>query len=111
AVDALVVASGEVTGTGALHLDDPGAQVRELAGAERRRDGVFQADYGDAVQGTDVVRLHVHFRFLLLPAEKLPVGPGSSRPTAVGQALCGKPDSAGRHEDGPTGPAIPAPDI
>ena len=68
--DALVVAAGEVAGTGALDLDHPRAEVGQLPGAERRGDGVLEADHGDAVERTDVVVLFVHVRFLLI------AGPG-----------------------------------
>jgi len=50
AVDALVVATGKVAAARAFDLDHAGAQVGQLAGAERRGDGMFQADDGDAVQ-------------------------------------------------------------
>ncbi len=43
-----VVAAGEVPTAGALDLDDPGAEVGQLTGGEGRRDGLFQADDGDA---------------------------------------------------------------
>ena len=50
AADPLVVATGKVTAAGAFDLDHPCAEVGELAGAERRGDGVLQADHGDAIQ-------------------------------------------------------------
>src|SRR5690606_29108214 len=63
AIDTLVVAPGEVTGTGPLHLDHPGAEVGQLARAERRGDGVLEADHGDAVEwagfGCHVVQFDV----------------------------------------------------
>ncbi len=55
---ALVVAAGEVARARTFDLDDARAHVRQLAGAERRGDGVFQADDGDAVQRAG--GLHVH---------------------------------------------------
>jgi hypothetical protein len=48
---ALVVAAREVADAGALDLDDARAQVGELAGGERRRDGVFEGDDGEALEG------------------------------------------------------------
>ncbi|MDT4846926.1 hypothetical protein FQZ97_809700 [compost metagenome] len=51
--DALVVAAGEVSHARALHLDHPGAEIGQLAGAERCCDGVLQTDHRDAVKGTD----------------------------------------------------------
>src|SRR5690606_1163397 len=73
AVHALVIASGEIPGAGALHLDDPGAQVRQLAGAERRRDGMFEADHGNAVQRTNLVVLLSHVPVPLLASLALVV--------------------------------------
>ncbi|MNN15190.1 hypothetical protein D3C81_1282900 [compost metagenome] len=57
ATHALVIATGEVADAGALDLDHPRAEVGELAGAERRGDGVFEADHGDAVEGTGIVHV------------------------------------------------------
>jgi hypothetical protein len=51
ALDAGVVGAGEVARAGALDLDHARAEVGELAGAERRGDGVFEGDDGDAVEG------------------------------------------------------------
>ena len=45
-----VVGACEVTDAGAFDLDDTRAEVGQLAGAERRRDRVFERDDGDAVQ-------------------------------------------------------------
>ena len=45
-----VVAAGEVAGAGPLDLDDPGAEVGELPGGERRRDGLLQRDDRDPGQ-------------------------------------------------------------
>ena len=44
----LVVAAGEVTGTGSLDLDHPGTEVGELTGSERRRHRLLQRDDGEA---------------------------------------------------------------
>ena len=51
AAHALVVAAREVADAGTLDLDDAGAEVGELAGGERRGDGVLAGDDGDSVQG------------------------------------------------------------
>ena len=51
ALDAGVVGAGKVAGAGALHLDHARAEVSELARAERRGDGMFKGDDGDAVEG------------------------------------------------------------
>ena len=48
---AAVVGAREVADAGALDLDDPGAEVGELARAERRRDRVLERDDGDAFEG------------------------------------------------------------
>ena len=63
AVDPLVVAAGEVAGTGPLDLDHPCAEVGQLARAERRGDGVLEADHGDAIEwaGFDLGVVHVRF--------------------------------------------------
>ena len=53
AFDARVVGAGEVTRAGALDLDHAGTEVGELARAERRGDGMFEGDDGDAVEGPD----------------------------------------------------------
>ena len=50
-----VVAAGEVAGAGTLDLDHAGAEVGELAGGERRGDGVLEGDDGEAGE-----RLHGH---------------------------------------------------
>ena len=50
AIDPLVIGPGKVAHARALHLDDPGPQVRQLAGAKRRGNRVFQGNNGDAVQ-------------------------------------------------------------
>ncbi|CAM5654179.1 hypothetical protein SGLAM104S_05681 [Streptomyces glaucescens] len=46
-----VVATREVTAVDPLDLDHPGAEVGELTGGERGRDGLFDGDDGDALQG------------------------------------------------------------
>ncbi len=46
-----VVGTREVAAVGPLDLDHPGAEVGELAGGEGGRDGLFDGDDGDAVQG------------------------------------------------------------
>ncbi len=63
AVDPLVVAAGEIPGTGPLDLDHPCAEVGQLARAERRGDGVLEADHGDAIEwaGFDLGVVHVRF--------------------------------------------------
>ncbi|CAH0301155.1 hypothetical protein SRABI70_04374 [Pseudomonas sp. Bi70] len=61
-IDPLVVTAGEVAAAGALDLDHPGAHVGELTGAEWRRNGVFQADHGDAVQWPGLLWV-VHVQF------------------------------------------------
>ncbi len=63
AVDPLVVAAGEIAGTGPLDLDHPCAEVGQLARAERRGDGVLEADHGDAIEwaGFDLGVVHVRF--------------------------------------------------
>ncbi len=48
---ALVVGAREVAHARPLDLDHACAVVGELAGAERRRDRVFERDDGDAVEG------------------------------------------------------------
>ncbi|MNY51822.1 hypothetical protein D3C86_1874440 [compost metagenome] len=58
AAHALVVATGEIAGAWALDLDHAGAQVGQLAGAERRGNGVFQADHGNAIEGTGGFSTH-----------------------------------------------------
>lgn len=44
AVDNAVVIAGEVALTAPLDFDDIGAEVGEMAGAERRRDRLLEAD-------------------------------------------------------------------
>src|SRR5690606_8961536 len=84
AIDTLVVAPGEVTGTGPLHLDHPGAEVGQLARAERRGDGVLEADHGDAVEGTRLGSRSVHKGFL---QSSIQTGDGP----CVGASLLAKP--------------------
>jgi hypothetical protein len=48
----LVIGAREVAHAGALDLDHAGAQVGQLARAERRGDRVFQGNDGDAIQGS-----------------------------------------------------------
>ena len=50
AVHRPVVAAGEVADTRPLDLDDPGAQVGQLPGGERRRDRLLQSDDHDPRQ-------------------------------------------------------------
>ena len=50
-VDALVVGAREVAAARALDLDHPGAEVGELAGAERGGDRVLERDDGEAGKG------------------------------------------------------------
>ena len=52
AADAGVVAARRIADAGAFDLDDAGAEIGELARAERRGDDVFEGDDGDSVQGT-----------------------------------------------------------
>jgi hypothetical protein len=47
-VDDLVVAAGEVAAGPVLDLDDARAEVAEMTGADRRRDGLLNRDDGDA---------------------------------------------------------------
>ncbi len=63
AVDPLVITAGEIAGTGPLDLDHPCAEVGQLARAERRGDGVLEADHGDAIEwaGFDLGVVHVRF--------------------------------------------------
>ena len=49
-VHAGVVGTSEVARAGPLDLDDAGAQVSELTRAERRGDGMFERNDGDAVK-------------------------------------------------------------
>ena len=51
APDARVVGAREVARAGALDLDHARPQVGQLAAGERRGDGVFERDDGDAVEG------------------------------------------------------------
>ena len=53
AVDAVVVAAGEVAGVRPLDLDHPRAEVGELPGRVRRGDRLFERDDGDSTK-----RLH-----------------------------------------------------
>ena len=46
-----VVAAGEVAAVGPLDLDDAGAEIGELARGEGRRDGLFDGDDRDPVEG------------------------------------------------------------
>jgi hypothetical protein len=48
--DGLVVIAREIADCRALDLDHSSAQVRELAGGERRGDGLLEGDDGDAIQ-------------------------------------------------------------
>src|SRR5690606_19883399 len=64
AVDALVIAPGEIAGAGPLDLDHAGAEIGQLARTERRGDGVFEADHGDAVEGAGFGCRVVHFDVL-----------------------------------------------
>jgi len=50
AADARVVLPCGIADAGALDLDDAGAEVGELPGAEGRRDDVFEGDDGDALE-------------------------------------------------------------
>ena len=54
ALDAGVVGSGKVAGARTLDLDDPRAQVGQLAAAQRGSDRVFEGDDGDAVEGAGI---------------------------------------------------------
>ncbi|MCW2494449.1 MAG: hypothetical protein JWQ77_373 [Jatrophihabitans sp.] len=45
-----VVATGEVADFGTLHLDDPSAEISELAAGERPGDGLLQGYDHDAVE-------------------------------------------------------------
>ena len=63
-IDPLVVAAGEVAGTGPLDLDHPCAEVGQLARAERRGDGVLEADHSDAIERAGFSGCIVHIRFL-----------------------------------------------
>ncbi|MNE86364.1 hypothetical protein D3C80_1834570 [compost metagenome] len=57
AAHALVVATGEVADAGALDLDHSRAEIGELTGAERRGNGVLEADHSDAVEGTGIAHV------------------------------------------------------
>ncbi len=59
-VDHVVVAAGEVAAGAVLHLDDPGAEVAQVAGADRRGDGLLDRDDGDATQGEQRLSLNSH---------------------------------------------------
>jgi len=50
ASDPLVIVAGEVAAAGALDLDHAGAEIGELARAERRRNRVFEGHDGDAIK-------------------------------------------------------------
>src|SRR5690606_27152190 len=63
--DALVIAPGEITGAGPLDLDHAGAEISQLARAERRRNGMFEAHHGDTVERAGFGGCVVHVRFLL----------------------------------------------
>jgi len=52
AIHPLIVAAREIAHLGPLDLDDPGAEVRQLPGTERRGNGVLEGNDGDAIQGT-----------------------------------------------------------
>ena len=49
AVYDVVVASGEVAAVNAFHLDHPCAEIREVAGGQRRRNGLLDGDYGESL--------------------------------------------------------------
>ena len=51
AVHEAVVGAGEVALARALDLDDIGAEVGQVAGADRRRHRVFERDDADAFEG------------------------------------------------------------
>lgn len=52
-VDPPVIVAAKVALSWPLDFDDPGPEVGQLAGAEWRGNGLFQADDGHAVQRTD----------------------------------------------------------
>ena len=59
AVHDVVVSAGEIAAVDAFHLDHPRAEVREVAGGQRRRNGLLDGDYGESLQR------QAHFDFLL----------------------------------------------
>jgi hypothetical protein len=50
AVDHVVVAAREIASVDPLHLDHPGAEVRQVPGRQRGGHGLFDRHDGDAVQ-------------------------------------------------------------
>lgn len=50
AVDHVVVAAREIAPVDPLHLDHPGAEVRQVPGRQRGGHGLFDRHDGDAVQ-------------------------------------------------------------
>ena len=50
AVDHVVVAAREVAPVDPLHLDHPGAEVRQVPGRQRGGHGLFDGHDGDAVE-------------------------------------------------------------
>lgn len=47
-MDGGVVGAGEIAFAGALDLDDAGAEIAEVAGAERAGEGLFEGEDGEA---------------------------------------------------------------
>jgi len=48
--DGLVIVARKIADLGPFDLDHPRTEVSELAGAERRGNGLFEGDDGDALQ-------------------------------------------------------------
>ena len=58
AVHHVVVVAGEVAAAGSLHLDHPGAQIGQVPGRQRSRDGLLDGNDGDALERK---RHNVHY--------------------------------------------------
>lgn len=97
-----VVAAREVTAVDPLDLDDPGPEIGELPGGEGGRDGLFDGDDGDALQGQGK---RLHARDHVPRARALSCGgrsagrPGLTRPRGERSASAvGVPADGERHE-------------
>ena len=65
-----VVGAGEVALAGPLHLDHVGAEVGQVAAADRRRHRVFQRDDADAFEGSHDRACLLRFRREESPAPR-----------------------------------------
>lgn len=81
-----VVGAGEVAAVGALDLDDPGAEVGELAGGEGGGYGLFDGDDGDSVEGQRLCGVRVRDHDSLPTCSDPALSPGGAPEPATAPA-------------------------